>query len=178
MSITPGGGWKVQAAEIAERAPLRREIACPNCYSDEWKSAGLVYNEGISVSQSRTKGTILGVGRIGFSHGRTGVGGGVYQSRSSGVSQTSLSQMATPPRMRTGAIAVMGLICIALAFQIVHTNVADGRTEGIFDALGGFVIGAFFIAIYKWKRGAYLSEMNAYRNTRMCQRCGTFYHAT
>ena len=43
----------------------------------------------------------------------------------------------------------MGLICIALAFQIVHTNVADGRTEGIFDALGGFVIGAFFIAEYK-----------------------------
>ena len=71
----------------------------------------------------------------------------------------------------------MGLICIALAFKIVHSNFADGQAEAILDALSALAMGAFFGAVYKWKRGTYLTEMNAYRNTRMCQRCGTFYLA-
>ncbi len=176
MSITPVGGWKTPFQDSGDAySPAVSERCCPNCKSDDWQSASLVYNQGLSSTNSRTKGTTVGIGRVGLRDGRFAVGGAVSQSRTFGVQQTMLSKMATPPRMRIGLLLFLAIVC---AFFVIGAmaGISQGQiTQTIVDgSIVGFLVFAI-VAIYGRRRGAYEAQIDQYRDTRMCQRCGTFY---
>jgi hypothetical protein len=176
MSIMPVNGWTdLSQAPESDLLQMKLQGICPKCHSSEWKSAGMVYQEGTSVSRSRTRGKTIGIARAGFRNGTTIVGGGVYSGHTIGVSQTLLSERATPPQMRTGLITfltVIGVIlaCIALS-QISNGHISvflyDGSLTGI------LAIAALWI--YEKRRRVHDHAMSVYSDTRLCLRCGNFY---
>ena len=130
-------------------------MTCPNCGSDQWKSASLVHKEGVSTSDSTSSG--IGVS----SAGTIGVGG----ASTSGTQQTELSKLTTPPatfvkttRCLIGAL-ITGLFGLAASWWWWLTAL--------------FVIGVIVFYRSETKEDDILSVR--YKNTRMCARCGTFY---
>lgn len=178
MSITPVGGWSAPSQDSGDTySPAVSEGCCPNCKSDEWQSASLVYNQGLSSTSTRTKGTTVGIGRVGLRDGRFAVGGAVSQSRTFGVQQTVLSKLAAPPQMQTGLMVFLGILCILPALGTL-----GGITQGLVmqTLLNGSIVGILVLAVsalYEKKRRIYDDAMSKYADTRMCQRCGKFYIA-
>ncbi|HEY5056038.1 MAG TPA: hypothetical protein VII58_07745 [Acidobacteriaceae bacterium] len=176
MSITPTGGWSNPSRNSEDGLGLADMVgSCPKCHSDDWKSAGLVYREGFSATSSRTNGTVVGIGRVGIRGGKFAVSGGAYRGRSSGVSQTALSRMATPPRMRIGIVILLAVLCVLLMFLAGGQLMSGRYPEAVLE---WSVVGILMLAltgVYRRQRRAYDSAVSAYEDMRMCTRCGTFY---
>lgn len=170
MSIMPAEGWGVQSHSS------RQAINCPNCQSDAWKTAGLVHQEGLSVSRFQTRGTVVGVGRAGLRNGQFIVGGGVQRSNTLGIAQSALSRMAAPPSKRIGSVIALGMLCFFCTFSAINGIATYGFSIG-FVVIGTFA--AFFlwacVALYTKRQKAYEEALAAYQNIRVCQRCGAFY---
>jgi hypothetical protein len=182
MSITPVGGWgkreDLNSTEELILSSNHRPSACPACGSAEWKSASLIHAEGLATTKSRTKGTALGVGRAGLSHGKFLVGGGTYSSRTRGASQTLLSSMANPPRKRNGLIFFLIIVCLLVGCRAASEFQLNGLTSSAL-ILGVITVVLLFSIFSVWSRQqeAYREAVETYSDTRMCQRCGTFYGA-
>ena len=176
MSITPAGGWGNPPQSSPEsHSSVSSSGSCPYCHSSDWQSASLVYREGLSTISSRTKGTAVGIGRVGIRNGRFALGGGVYKGRTSGVTQTTLSKLAAPPQMQMGLMIFLIILCIIPALGTL-----GGITQGLMmqTIINGSIVGILVLAIkyvYEKQRRIYDAAMSAYENTRMCQRCGKFY---
>lgn len=168
MSIVPTGNW----APITT-AGRPDPSTCPNCNSSEWKAASLVHLEGLSASAVRTRGKAIGLG----ASGRLGVGVAGYQGRSFGFSQTALSKMAAPPRQRHGL--KIFLVCFLLFCLLAAFN---GLVNGDVPALlvCGGTIALLLLGISRLsarQNRLFQAAAERYEALRVCQRCGTFYHA-
>jgi hypothetical protein len=176
MSITPAGGWDNRGIQIVpEAAPPEMIDGCPRCHSSEWKAASLVYSECISVSRGRIKGSALGAG---FRGGQLGAGGAIFRGRTSGRSQTALSAMAAPPRKRTGLQVLLGILIFGIGGTAANDLVAGNAgqntiIEGLITATLLFVV----VRVHQSQRQDHDDASLSYENTRVCQRCGTFYEA-
>jgi hypothetical protein len=180
MSITPVGGWnrpETRASKEEELVLFQRRApgTCPSCDSTEWKSASLVHAEGLSTTKISTRGRTLGVGRAGFQHGQFLAGGGTYTAKTRGSSQTILSSMAEPPRKRNGLIGF--LIIMGLLFGVRAVNEFQLTSDAVILVVVS--AGLFFGAFRLWARQqeVYEEAVETYTQTRVCQRCGTFYEA-
>ncbi len=140
MSIVPVGGWTDLARDVNPGTLEAKALdGCPICHSNDWKSASMVFQEGTSVSRSRTKGRTVGIARAGFRNGTTIVGGGIYQGNTVGVSQTLLSEKATPPQISSGLITFLALVsliplCVALVQGLdghIAVLVMNGSLAGV-----------------------------------------------
>jgi hypothetical protein len=82
-------------------------MTCPNCGSDQWKSASLVHKEGSSTSNSTTVG-------IGLS---SGASVGIGLGSTSGTVQSEASRMAAPPAtfVKTGLCIFAAVITAIFA---------------------------------------------------------------
>jgi hypothetical protein len=137
------------------------KMACPYCNSDEWKTASLVYRDGLSVNQSKIRGSGIGIGT-------NGVGIGVGRARMEGYQQSILSVAATPPKKPTASIALWGL----LIFSAI--GLQPGEMQIVCAII--FVLCAIGILyIIPSQQRKYRVAVEAYANTRMCLRCGRFY---
>jgi hypothetical protein len=127
MSITPVGGW-VNPPQSSEESHSSASPSgsCPKCQSSDWKSASLAYSEGLSVTSSHTRGTVVGVGRVGIRNGKSAIGGGVYRGRTSGVQQTVLSKLAAPPQRRMGFVVFLAIVFIILGLA-AFANLTSGQ---------------------------------------------------
>jgi hypothetical protein len=179
MSIMPREGWEPKV----ERPPSTLSAAsadrsCPTCHSIDWKAASLIHREGLSVLSSQTRGVAMGVARMGLRGGRTAVGGSAYRGKTSGVTQTVLSQMAAPPQRRMALTIFLAILFVGLGWSCV---------AGVLDAgisLSAVVMGSFMVvliwavgAAYRRETKLYYAAMYVYEGTRMCLRCGAFYAA-
>lgn len=182
MSITPAGGWGVRdpqdSSEELVFSHRHKPSACPACGSTDWKAASLIHAEGLATTKSRTKGRVLGVGRAGFQNGQFLVGGGAYTSRTRSASQTLLSRMAEPPRKRNGLIIVLFILCLLFGGSAFNNLELNGVTPAAL-ILGVIMVGLLVSIFSVWsrQREAYEDAIETYSDTRMCQRCGTFYEA-
>jgi hypothetical protein len=180
MSIMPEGGWgdlRQNSGSANDAALVQSKTSvfvCPKCHSDEWKAASLVYREGILISHSQTKGSAIGIAHTGFRNGQYSVGGGLYKGRTTGVSQTTLSSMASPPQNRSGLRVVLGVMVLFFSWSGIM-QVTSSPSVTIFDLLiaGAFLLG--FIKLQASQHKIYEQKMALYNRTRVCQRCGTFY---
>jgi hypothetical protein len=174
MSIMPAGGWGSQNLE-ENRLSARTPNACPMCHSEDWKAANLVYHEGLSTSRFRIRGSSLS-GRTGLRNGQFAVGASMHKGTARGFSQTALSQMAAPPRKRNGLKFFLIMLILGFAGSF-YSNV---QTEGLDQQviiLGAIVVCLLvaFIKVCASQQQDYDEAIVEYEDTRMCQRCGTFY---
>lgn len=130
-------------------------MACPDCGSEEWKSARLVHKEGLSSSKSSTVG-------IGVSSGLSiGLGG----ASTSGLAQTEISKLATPP----SSFRMTGL-CLA---GILATGIFGFAASGWWWLTAIFAI--LLVPVYLAESKEDDLTTARYEKTRMCTRCGKFY---
>jgi hypothetical protein len=156
---------------------------CPNCQFSEWRSASLIYAEGLTS----TSGTVIGAAGspsgTGFSDDQ---GIGVGLARSEGHSQTELSSLAAPPEPEGGkelTYYIIALIIILIAFLIGWKK--DDIVIGFLYAFITYFPTAIVLnVIYpESKRKAereevakrYAAALSEYQRKVMCTRCGTFY---
>ncbi len=136
-------------------------MACPRCQGKDWVMASLVYEQGKSTVSTRTSGTIFAPGKTEnqFSFGR---------AHTTGVQQTELSKKAAPP---------MGMVLtVILAIATVASIVAGSQDPAWFILAVPCGVAIFFVAPNESRE--YHAAMAAWKQTRMCQRCGTFYVPT
>jgi hypothetical protein len=156
-------------------------MACPKCASEEWKSASVIYANGLSAMSAST----VGVGG-GASADVSGGGVGAGIGSTSGKQQTVLSKLAAPPpkEMRPAkAFAILGGIIFAIGVVFfgnlsfskypIFTNflfmVAPLTTAvGVVRILMTPDITQAFAEKYK-------SALREYEKRKMCLRCGTLY---
>jgi len=176
ISITPNGGWHNVNVRDDGALAQRGIPYCPCCQSPEWKAASLVYREGISVTKGRFRGSGLGIGRTGMLHGSNSIAGGVFRGRTSGMSQTILSQMAAPPRRRRGLEVLLAILAALFGMepisQFAAGNVNQNSLPSALIALG---LLAICVKVHKNQKQTHEEAVEDYENTRMCERCGTFY---
>lgn len=188
MSITPVGGWGgspkqravfTQGDVSSEGQVLINESdVCPSCHSNDWKSASFVYGEGLSVSSSRTKGCVAGVGRTGLRNGQFQVGVASYSGRTHGKSQTLLSSMASPPRKRNGLKVFLMLTLLFFGCSAINGFQVNGLDQSvIICCITAVLVLVLLINVWSRQQNAYDDALNEYESMRVCQRCGTFYAA-
>jgi hypothetical protein len=130
-------------------------MTCPNCGSEEWKSASLVHKEGSSTSESSSFG--VGVS----SSGELGVGG----MSTTEVQQTELSKLASPPEKYANTVRYLIFVMV--------TGVLGFIASWWWWLTALCVIGVIAFFRVESKEDDVVSER--YNNTRMCTQCGTFY---
>jgi hypothetical protein len=187
MSITPVDGWggppKQRAVFTQDDALSEGQVltntsdVCPSCYSNDWRSASLVYSEGLSVRSSRTSGITVGIARTGLRNGQFSIGGGSYSGRTLGKSQTLLSSMASPPRKRNGLKVFLTLILLSFSGSAINSFQTEDLEKAVACSIAAIVLLLVLINVWTRQRRAYDDALAEYENMRICQRCGTFYTA-
>lgn len=146
-------------------------MPCPNCGSDDWKLASLVYRDGLHNIETTSKGGGVGIGS-------GGIGVGVGKGSTSGIQQSALSQAAAPPVDPTGDKAGMLAVGIGLAIAIIGGIAKGSYFWGLFVAFPvGLLVGlvvAYIVAMTA-DNTKYEAQLRTWQQIRMCQRCGTFY---
>jgi len=133
-------------------------MSCPKCNSDDWKSASLVYSEGLTHVSVRATGIASGESE-----------GGIGTSVARGLNQTHASRLAAPPQRSNlsfffGILTALSLfLCFAMSWLWL--------IAALFCALGMFV----YLETESGHDEAHESAMAAWRALRRCERCGTFY---
>lgn len=135
-------------------------MSCPDCGSDDWKKASLVYQEGLINIDTATNSLGFGVGG-----GHLGVGLG--RGKTKGVHQTELSKRAELP---SDSSARIGFVCGAAVTAILGLFTSFWWLLTVLCIVGAFVT---------WSAGAdaRAKEIELYNKTRVCQRCGHIYYA-
>ena len=128
-------------------------MTCPNCGSDQWKSASLVHKEGVSTTESTSFG--IPAGKI------IGVG----SASTSGTQQTELSKLTTPPATFVKTTGCLIGFLVSGLFGLV--------ASWLWWLTALFVIGVIVFYRSETKEDDILSVR--YKNTRMCTRCGTLH---
>lgn len=146
-------------------------MTCPNCGSNEWKSASLVYEEGRSVTN--TKGSF---GGYGISTGGIGIAGGKLEA--SGKTVSDLSKKAAPPRPFEEPVLFVILGILGVLFSLFAFWIGPPFFGGILFLVSIVIMlfPGFFPSYFSdEKRERAGLEYAKWRHTRMCTRCGHFY---
>lgn len=170
---------------------------CTKCHSDNWKLASVVYSQGLINVETSTSGSTIGVG---VGTGGLGVGYAQNSSDTTGSHQTIFSQSAKPPTVpphpgQKTPYTQFGILLVPIQLLAVGYFLFT-----IFQAsvLFGFVALVFFVVVwgkinkiagreanyqeYEAKFAKQTEEFEAalaayakWEQTRICQRCGTFF---
>jgi hypothetical protein len=120
--------------------------------------ASLVYEQGKSTVKTRTTGTGFAPSKAEnhFSFGR---------ATTTGVQQTELSKKAAPP---SGM-----LLTVILGAATLLSTIAGFQNPAWFILAVPFGAALYFVAPAEARE--HDAAMTKWKQTRMCQRCGTFY---
>lgn len=128
---------------------------CPHCESENTQKFSVVFSNGFSNIETKTKGSV-----IGFGSGGIAIGGGA--SKTKGTQQTALSQQCNPPVLcpwiKHTVFAVIlillsgGLFFITLPFGIYY----------VYKAVTG----------YRYNKNVYPDAYAVWDRSFLCHRCG------
>jgi hypothetical protein len=156
-------------------------MSCPKCKSNEWKSASLVYRDGLSASAS------IGLG-IGLSEDGDidlDVGG------LKGKNQTVLSKLAAPPLRRPSQVdgiktSAKVAMCSIVSFAVSVYFFGDLNSDE-YPITNGFMILNLIVISISCLMAVYVPAFDPdveeehrlalikYSKKKMCLRCGNFY---
>ena len=170
---------------------------CPNCQSEDWKLASVIYAEGTTTVEASTSGSTLGVGA---GTGGLGVGYAMSSSNTLGSHRTLSSQAAAPPVLpphpgpkitqsqKNTATGAIQFVAICLGLVLIF------KESMLFGVIGLVLVFVYWgklkfkarslrLAEYKSYEEEYAKKTKAYddavtdhakwERTRICQRCGT-----
>lgn len=155
---------------------LKSKINCPNCNSDKWKLAAMIYQDGLTHVNTSSNSVGIGVS--------SSIGVGVGYSDTVGQHQTELSRLAAPPERQYLSMASQGLgyIAFIISCPLFYFFSETGIFGAVFKALllSGVVIGiGVFMGIdnqdNKRIEEKYKKEKENWEKKKVCMRCGTFY---
>ena len=141
------------------------ELACPKCTSGEVRKLAMIYNEGLSIINTQTVGSGVGVGRGGMAFG-----GG--SATTTGRQQTALSKQAAPPSKKhailwSGLAVIMGIWTFTSFFPI---------SFGSFLLLGLTALAVrFALKAFQFNREEYPGMYARWEQSFMCNRCGEVF---
>lgn len=137
-------------------------MACPSCNSDEWKSASLVYQEGLSAvgSKSGVRGIVVG---------GSGVNLGLGKIKTKGYQQTVLSSLATPPKGGFLFTKILAGLIILFFFGAFSSSFPIGNVAII------IILTLVVSQVYPREKRKRDRAVAIYVSTRVCLRCGQFY---
>jgi hypothetical protein len=145
------------------------ELACPKCTSGEVRKLSMIYNEGLSIINTRTQSSAAG---IGFSGGGVGFGSSHGSAHTTGRQQTALSKQASPPAKKHtilwgGASVIMAIWTLTSFFPI---------TFGSFILLGLTALGVrLTLKAWQFNRDEYPDMYAKWEQSFMCNRCGEVF---
>jgi len=157
---------------------------CPECDSDQWKSARLVYQSNTSSTESSGTANTAGVG---LGSGGVGAGGARTWSKSEESSQSILAAQVEPPEQPSqpkgkGWYTGWGWFWIVLAIIWIGSFQWINIVAGIIAGLVGmsYVRGAEVkanesVQRYEEAMQKYTKLDTAWKRTRICMRCGETY---
>ncbi|SDW96693.1 sodium/calcium exchanger protein [Thiocapsa roseopersicina] len=176
--------WYVSVSEInghpiSKSSNKDRNSSCPLCGSPEWRLASVVRSEGLSHIRADSTGAA-----VGLSGGGLGVGLG--SASMEGISQTALSQAASPPKdPRDLPFSALAIVLLSIGVFFIIDNTSSFLDPGVFSFFEGlgliflygfFVIGFVLLLAKHWPASEYKRRMERWKLTRMCTRCGHFYY--
>jgi len=153
---------------------MEEVMACPQCGSDDWKSASFVYKSGnFDIDTSTVSAGIGG----GLGSGGVAAGAGVSGSSTSGTQQSRLSIEVTPPEEPKNNDGMIYWVAVIFVFIM-----ASGKSNFVAAII-------LFGAIYFWfssfrdkaakhqeqRLDEYKKKLTDWESTRVCQRCGHLY---
>jgi hypothetical protein len=150
------------------------DVRCPQCNSTDLEKLSLVYQEGISHVNARTRLRGVVVGSDGTD---LVVGSGTTK----GIQQTAISKAANPPtRWSYKRLIVWSvLVFLAAGWIVFYANTVTTNSESILSvpltlyivvALGIFGV----IVTCFWKHnGSYGLKLARWNRSFLCKRCGT-----
>ncbi|HEX8831235.1 MAG TPA: hypothetical protein VF705_08730, partial [Longimicrobium sp.] len=136
-------------------------LACPKCATPDVRKLPLIYREGLSSVDTRTHGVGVGAGGV-------AVGG----ARTQGMSQTVLSQGASPPVQKDTGGATVATLVIAGVLGLLF-----GQTHALLGwvafAGGAFLLYRFLVGpLNLWNAVEFPKLYRRWENTFLCTRCG------
>jgi hypothetical protein len=145
-------------------------MTCPQCGSDEWKSASMVYASGLTEVSTATVGGGAGADAFGG-----GVGAGVGVGRTGGTHQTELSKQAAPPEDEwrpAGVFTLIGFVIILLSWLFKSET---WWTFGVMVFVASVIRYLATPSITKKYAENYAAAKEEYQRKRVCMRCGTLF---
>ncbi len=145
-------------------------FACPHCGSDQIQRYSVAFSNGISDVNTNTVG--IGV---------TGKGLGIGGAKTTGVSQTALSQSVAPPQEKSILKGILKSIIVApIACMIFF---------GIIETILGIRFGSFFVKLlpflavvaslyylpyqdYQYNKNVYPELLRQWERSWFCMKCG------
>jgi ribosomal protein S27AE len=157
---------------------MTQEHTCPKCGSDLWKALSLVHSEGLQIIHTTTSTSSAGVG---VGTGGVGVGVGSGKGETSGSAQTVLSNRAAAPvepsnsfRFLAGFFVILSIILLLPGWKLFQSM---GAICGVI-AFICLLVGELKEPEVKEAKAKYARDLEIWKNSRMCLRCGEFYHPT
>lgn len=136
-------------------------LACPKCATPDVRKLPLIFREGLSSVDTRTRAVGVAAGR-----------GAVLGARTQGTSQTVLSQGASPPVPRDTGGAALATLVIAGVLGVIF-----GQTHALLGWVafigGAFLLHRFLVGPIKlWNAVEFPKLYRRWENTFLCTRCG------
>lgn len=144
-------------------------FVCPHCGSDQIQRYSVAYANGISNVNTNTVG-------VGITKGGLGIGG----AKTTGTSQTALSQSVAPPEKFNIIKWVIASVIIApiactLFFAIVEVVTGFSAIK-IWSILNfASIVAALYYfpyRFYQYNKNVYPQEMERWQHSWLCAKCG------
>lgn len=137
---------------------------CPHCGSEQIQRYSIAYSNGLSDVSTKTVG-------VGVSGGGLGVGG----AKTTGTSQTALSQSVAPPSKYSYVKeALIAFLAIPLVFDIIRKLILPSFIPSISYLI--FTIAYLYFHTYmvafKYNHDIYPKDLEAWNNSWLCMKCG------
>ena len=135
-------------------------LSCPSCHSENTQKLSVIYEEGLSHINTKTRST-----GVGFARGGMGIGFGRGKTR--GTSQSSASLKASPP---TKLSMTWGVVLVVLGVIFIRGSFLWLAAIG----LGGWLI----YRAYKFNHEQWPELFAKWDRAFQCLRCGTIFEAS
>jgi ABC-type Fe3+ transport system permease subunit len=151
------------------------DLRCPKCNSTDLKKVSLAYQEGLYLTDSRTR---LSAALVGGNGPDLVVGRATTQASH----QSALSKQLTPPAkwsyLKVGSWSALAFLCVGwLVFYVntVTTNSAKVLSSplALFIALSAVVFGLSLFLVWRHNHATYAQRYAEWDRSFICQRCGT-----
>ncbi|MFZ5658815.1 MAG: hypothetical protein ACOY5C_03035 [Pseudomonadota bacterium] len=140
-------------------------MKCPDCGSENTQALNLVYSSGLSNVNTKTRG--VGVGIAG-----RGLGLGVGSAKTTGIQQTELSTLATPPKRIYYRNIILATVVVFFVGILFFESAGDGlKTLWMIACLAGG--GLLFKSAYHYNNKVFPRKMGVWNRSFLCLRCGT-----
>ena len=146
------------------------ELQCPNCGSKDLKGVSLVYQEGLSRIQAKSR-------LKGLSLGDNGVNVIVGTAATSGIQWTELFKLRPPIKWSYARLSLStGLMAITALVVYVHKVMAGSAVSSapivIVGGLGLMTFLVLLFVVWRHNQVGYPRQLAEWQRSFVCHRCG------